>query len=236
MSISTPQRQRLHETVVSSVLDHINRMGLKPGDALPSERELAKTMAVSRNVLRQGFSVLEERGIIVTRQGAGRYLRDVAVPGADGPETSPILEVSSIADILEARMLLELEVVVLACQRRTRTEATRLNEFAQELRSWSDNLRFHTALAACTHNFMLERLVREQAQLLGDLRQRQHYRRTENRDLALDEHIEIAAAVTSRDEGRARSVMARHFDVTRRAIFGAGVDDRLDGEEEPLGL
>lgn len=83
-----------------------------------------------------------------------------------GPAT---LEVASIADVLEARILLEEQIAVLACQRRTGEEARRLLALADRLVSWQDNLAFHCGIAATTHNFMLERLVHQQALLLEEL-------------------------------------------------------------------
>lgn len=219
---SRAPRRRLHETVVDAVLAYVARENLQPGHALPTERELAREMKISRNVLRQGFSVLEERGLIVTRQGAGRFLRDVPLDPMIAPPSKARLEVASIADVLEARIMIEGEVVALACQRRTRAEAAELNRMAHQLGEWSQNVEFHTAVAAATHNFMLERLVREQAQVLGDLRQRDYYRSPESQQVALDEHIVIAAAITSRDEEQARRVMQRHLRATHQAIFGDG--------------
>lgn len=214
------RRRRLHETVVDSVLAYIRHHDLQPGQALPTERELARAMKVSRNVLRQGFSVLEERGLIVTRQGAGRFLRDAPAATSE-PLVADSLEVASIADVLEARIMIEVEVVALACQRRTRAEADELMRLARKLGTWTHNIQFHTAIAAATHNFMLERIVREQAQVLGDLRQREHYRTPESQEVALREHTEIAGAVMSRDEDLARRLMQRHLRATHQAIFGS---------------
>lgn len=226
MSVAPAQRQRLYETVVENVLAYIEEKRLRPGEALPPERELAQAMNVSRNVLRQGFSILEERGLVVTRQGSGRYLREITASAALTDDLAPGLEIASIADILEARTLLEVEVVALACERRTREEAMELTHMAVVLTSWSDNVKFHTAIARASHNFMLERLVREQAQLLGDLRQRDYYRWSRR---AVDEHVEIAGAILSRNKDQARRLMQVHFRETRGAIFGP---DRADTSED----
>ena len=63
----------------------------------------------------------------------------------------------------------------LACQRRTNEEAQNLSILSRRLTSWEDNVAFHGAIAACTHNFMLERMVREQVDLAKELRQRDYY-------------------------------------------------------------
>lgn len=204
-------------SIVDRLLDVAAAADLQPGDPLPTERALAEELGVSRNLIRQGFSVLEERGIVVSRRGAGRYLRQVS-GGVGWNQSMPRLEVSSIADVLEARMLLEEQVVVLACQRRTREEASALCDAADRLESWEDNVEFHVALAGATHNFMLERLVREQANLLGELGQRSHYDSPRELRRMRAEHGEIAAAVTARDQETARSLLHDHLERTRRVV------------------
>lgn len=72
-ALRVPPERRRYERVVDSLLELIESRGLGPGDAMPTERELADLFGVSRNVLRQAFSVLEERGLLSTLQGSGRY-------------------------------------------------------------------------------------------------------------------------------------------------------------------
>lgn len=204
--------------IADRLLEVVARGDLRPGDPLPTERRLAADLGVSRNLVRQGFSVLEERGIVVSRRGAGRYVRQVSGSLDSQSQSKPPLEVSSIADILEARMLLEDQVAVLACQRRTRKEASKLCEDANRLESWEDNVDFHASLAAATHNFMLERLVREQADLLGELHPRSRYKSPRELRRMRIEHGEIAAAVAARDEAAARSLMHDHLERTRRVV------------------
>lgn len=223
-------RKRLHDTVVDALLQYVENASLKPGEALPPEREFAQTLGVSRNLLRQGFSVLEERGLIVTRQGAGRFLRDTSQPFIGPIKPAQQLELASIADILEARTLIEVEVIGLACQRRTRDEATELISLAGQLTSWEHNARFHQAIAAATHNFMLERVSLGLAEILGDLHQRDYY----NSPDAAREHMDIALAVMHRDEREARELMRQHLTATKQAILRHGTSESndVDGQSE----
>jgi GntR family transcriptional regulator, transcriptional repressor for pyruvate dehydrogenase complex len=228
MSAVTPAPPLFH-SVIDRIIELITAGGLRPGDALPTERELAARLCVSRNVLRQAFRVLEERGLIVTRQGSGRFLRELP---ADGAQRSAAqrdrLERASIADVLEARSLLEQEVVVLACQRRTSGEAEELSLLADRLDTWEDNLRFHRLVAGATHNFMLTRLVEEQVQLLNDLDQRGHYPRLASEAVPVrqrHEHARIAAAILDRDDRTARRLMREHVRYARDAVLNGGASD-----------
>lgn len=209
--------RRRFELLVDELLEFTESRGLQPGDALPAERELAAHFHVSRNVLRQAFGILEERGLLHSIRGSGRYLREA-------PDTATTLgprervEIASIADLLEARTLLEVAVAGLACERRTSGEAATLLEHAGRLEAWEDNLTFHCAVAATTHNFMLERLVRDQAELAGELQQRRRYDDPEELQRMRSEHQAIATAITAREAELAQTLMREHLIRTRRLL------------------
>lgn len=219
-ALQLPQERRRYEAVVDGILELVEARGLQSGQALPTERELAEVFGVSRNVLRQAFGVLEERGILRTKRGSGRYLRETA--GSAEPCTRPpSFEASSIADVLEARSLLEVQVAALACERRTAAQADALMVLAGRLASWEDNLAFHCAIAAATQNFVLEKMVRQQAEFAGELHQRKHYQDPDELDRMRAEHLDIAAAIASRDSETAQALVHRHLHRTRRVVFDA---------------
>jgi Transcriptional regulators len=68
---------RLYESVIDQIMDLVKRSELKPGDKLPPERELAEKLSISRNSLREAFRVLESRGLIKSKAGGGRYIREI---------------------------------------------------------------------------------------------------------------------------------------------------------------
>lgn len=209
--------------MVERLLAYITKEGLTAGAALPPERRLAQTFEVSRAAVREALGVLEQRGLVTARRGAGHFVRETAGSGTGAGPTS--LEVASIADVLEVRVFLEQYVAKLACQRRTREEARRLTALAGRLQTWEDNLAFHTAMAAATHNFMLEQLVRQQMELLGHLHQRDHYADGDQADLFAAEHRELAAAITARDEETALRLVRHHLGHTRHTLAEAlGID------------
>lgn len=231
MLLLPPERRR-YEAVVDSILELTETRGLRPGEALPTERELAELFGVSRNVVRQAFGVLEERGLIRTLRGSGRYLREGApqtgaLPEAGAHGSRTAVEIASIADILEARALIEVQVAGLACERRTAEQSAALAALAGRLTSWDDNLAFHCAIAAATQNFVLERLVKQQADLAGELHQRRHYQDADELERMRAEHQAIAAAIAARDSATAKELVRAHLNRTRRVIStgpGSGSD------------
>lgn len=212
------ERPRLIDQVLAGLLNQIQTNGLAPGDALPRERELAVRLGVSRSMIRQAFRVLEDRGIVESRQGSGRYLRAASSQDPDLPHA---LETASIVDILEARIILERNGVALACERRTMAEATIITQRARTLTSFRDNVAFHVAIASATHNFMLERLVRQQIELSDQLHQRGRYEDADAVNTMKAEHGAIAEAITNRDAAAASELMVAHLQQTSKAVLAA---------------
>jgi DNA-binding FadR family transcriptional regulator len=128
------------------------------------------------------------------------------------------LEKAAILDILEARELLEVQVVRLAAARVDEQRAETLRAAAEvSTGGWEANAAFHRALAAATGNFMLEHLVGLQLDLLSDIRQRAHYS-AESAEAGLAEHRAIAEAVVRGDADAAESAMRDHLAHTRKAV------------------
>lgn len=106
----------LYEEVVKELYKLIDEYQIKPGEKFPPERELVEKWQISRNVLREAFHVLESRGIVVSFQGKGRFLREIPknVMGVNKYDLlSKNLERCSLLEAFELRQLLELKVMEL---------------------------------------------------------------------------------------------------------------------------
>ncbi|MEU3786399.1 FadR/GntR family transcriptional regulator [Streptomyces sp900129855] len=225
MHFRAARSRRLYEDVVQQIIELIDSQQLQPGTRLPPEREIAKQISVSRNVLREAFRVLEERGIIISRQGGGRFVRAVDAKIRSTGDSVSTLEVATIVDALEARTLLEGQIVALACQRRTAEEGQRLRELAERGATWQDNVDFHVALANATHNFLLVRMVREQLDLLHELHQRDHYAIPEQGGYLHGDHVAIADAIVARDAPLAQQLLREHLGHTQESLEGIDPSD-----------
>src|SRR5881409_2007294 len=134
-----------------------------PGDRLPPERELAEQFGVSRVTVRDALRALEAMGLIEVRVGArGGAFVTVPTGSIVGQTMSDMMMMSAVTpeDIVEARLVVELGTVTLACARATDDDLARLREhchrsqealaagtYDREL-SWE----FHSLLAASIHN------------------------------------------------------------------------------------
>ena len=109
----------ISETVQKFLCDLIQNKNLKPGDPLPSERELAKWLEVSRTSVREALQTLSEKGIITKIIGKGAYVKKN--PFVEDRELSKSLmmsmDVNNSLELLEFRKAIEVEIAYLAPKR-----------------------------------------------------------------------------------------------------------------------
>lgn len=167
--------QRLHvpkmaEVIVDRLRRQIVRGELTEGEALPSEHELQERFGVSRPTLREAFRILESESLIAVRRGAhGGAL--VRVPNTDvaARYTAFVLEHrgTTLADLYEARIVIEPAAVGLLAAKRTDDDLARLREalvqhdalIDQPQRSIRTHTAFHALLVELTGNQTLHVLV-----------------------------------------------------------------------------
>src|ERR1700752_2365451 len=97
----------LYEGVARTLVELIRTEGLEPGQRLPSERDLARRLGVSRVSVRQGLTVLRLNGLVEIRRGDGAYLR--RAPADTPPTLAPGLvgDRSQLPAVMEVRQALE---------------------------------------------------------------------------------------------------------------------------------
>src|SRR5579859_2841881 len=116
-SLRAPDRRRLYEQLADRLLDYVEVTGLTVGERLPSERDLAEALQVSRASVRQATVALEVRGTLEVRHGDGIYLR--SMPDDSGHLMELMTRRHRLPAILEAREALETQLAALAATRRT---------------------------------------------------------------------------------------------------------------------
>lgn len=215
------------EEVVTQLREMIQHGELRPGDRLPPERDLAKTLGVSRPTLRAGIRSLAAVGVLQSRQGAGTFVVD-----AEGPpslDSSPLRLMAALhgftpAEMFEARLSLEMAIAGLAAERAT---GDQMASIAEELAGMYGSLdepeqyllhdmRFHQTIAAASGNGILTALMNMVATILYDVR-----RKTVNRAHDLKEsaemHRQIYRAIRDRKPEDARLAMRDHLLLAQKA-------------------
>ena len=78
MSFTTIKRESTLEVIVQQIKDQIKKGILKPGEKLPSERELASLLGVSRTSVREAIKALSFSGYLEVIQGKGNNVLDMS--------------------------------------------------------------------------------------------------------------------------------------------------------------
>jgi GntR family transcriptional regulator, transcriptional repressor for pyruvate dehydrogenase complex len=218
----------------SSIADQIRQAivtgKLEQGERLPPERELAEQFGVSRVTVRDALRALEAMGLIDVRVGA-RGGAFVTIPSGAivGQTMSDMMMMAAISpeDIVEARLVVELGIVTLACARATDDDLERMHSLSERAagalraKTYTRELSwdFHALLAQAAHNGAIDGLAQSfrSSLSLHPIRTREGaaaFART------VEEHNRILAALKRRDGATARREMAHHL------LRGTNLDKR----------
>lgn len=210
--------RRLYEDVISQIEANISSEQLMPGDRLPSERELAEKVGVSRGTLREAFRILERQGMITARPGGGRYVKKLPDGRMDRDRILLNLETAAMLDLLEAREVIESRIVELACARATRADLEAIersmavikNSDAESGKVLDRDNDFHLAIAEATHNIVFVGIVELNLDLLFQIRLKTSSMPGRANQIA-EEHRSIFKAIKQRDVNKAKETMLNHL-------------------------
>ena len=213
---------------VRLLLDHIQESGLKGGDRLESERELAKILGISRPSLREAIQILQVQGRLVVKHGIGIFVLDEE----EGGRLRDSLKAAQhrIEELFQMREILEAPAVEWAAERRTEEQLMDMKRAAQALNVAIaenpidfDNVRkldmeFHLTIVRSAQNHFLN-------QTLGTL-QEIMFKSMDNTlklpgriDASEHEHGVILEAIERQDPLAARLMIIQHIHNARDAWF-----------------
>lgn len=208
-------RTRLYEQVAGQISAWIGDNGLRAGDKLPPERELAQRLGVSRATLSQALVALEVVGVVTVRHGDGT----VVTRSTAGPRIGEAIRAHAdrIPEIIDTRDALETKLAALAAQRRTEEDLARidgaLGAMAADIerggRGMEGDELFHAAVTAAAHSDLLARLMSEIGELVRETRLESLSQPGRPRD-SLAGHTAIAEAIRAGDPTAAAAAMHAH--------------------------
>lgn len=228
MDVEPIKSTRIYEAIVRQIRGMIAEGRLKSGDRLPPERELAEKFVVSRTSVREALRALESLGLVEIRAGEGTFVREVSVESLIQPLALVVAsQREAIAELFEARRLLEPIIAGLAATRATaeeREEMERiLDEQAREVGLGGTGIvqdaRFHVALGAAAHNRAITRIVNAIMDLLAQSRE-ESLSMPGRPERSHQDHRQILAAIAARDADAAREAMRDHVVAVEALVFG----------------
>jgi GntR family transcriptional repressor for pyruvate dehydrogenase complex len=218
-----PVVQRNPEPISSEVtrrlLDYLISGQVKPGERLPSERQLAETLGVGRSHVRQAVKSLTVLGLVDARQGDGTYLKRTDSPLLPlAIEWGLLLGAKRSQDLVEARAELEILLAGLAAERRDEASLAELRECVEIMQRTKDNdefvradVAFHLAIARSTGNQSLYQIMKSIRSLMQVWIQRVAYA-PGTRPATWAEHAAVFQAIEVRDAAAARQAMIGHME------------------------
>ncbi len=226
--------RKLYQQVASAVAESIRRGDFRPGQRIPSERELADEYKVSRPTIREAMIALEVLGVVRSRQGSGIFVSDT--PPGDVPMIG--LDIGAF-ELTEARRLFEGEAAALAAisiddaqlaQLETLIESME-RENRERVSGEHADREFHLTIARATRNSAVVDVVES----LWDARYRsplcKHMldrARSVGVQPRIDEHQDILAALRQRDPQAARRAMRDHLGRVIEGLLHATETDALE--------
>jgi GntR family transcriptional regulator, uxu operon transcriptional repressor len=222
------------QQVAQLILSEVARARLVAGSRLPTERQLADDLGVTRTTVRHALALLAASGLVSREVGRGTYLR-AAAESLDGDaeqvdgSRSGINDVGP-ADVMAVRRLLEPQAMPLVVARATARDFEEMDrclaggdaaETYPDFEAWDHAL--HLGIIAASHNPLLIRLyapveAARGGQLWGDLKRRADSRL--RREQYRGEHRAIVAALRARDSSGAAEAMRRHLASVEANLLG----------------
>ena len=223
--------KKLSEEIVSQIKDLIGQGTLKPGERIPSERELAAFLGVSRPSVREAIMVLEAMGFLESRQGGGTFVRSLTEVSMADPLASMVerRDPRMLHALTEVRMGLETWSAYLAARRAEDSEINRLRELYEVMAEqaatggWDPEIdaEFHLTITAATHNTIQIHVLNTIQTLfqttimvaLGEFYSKEGYV-----ELLLNHHHDIYRAIADHDPERARQKMMEHLSLVEEKL------------------
>lgn len=213
--------REIERQIESLILEGI----LRSGDKLPGERELSKSFNVSRPIVREALSALEERHLLIAKHGGGTYVADVIGTVFAKPVVDLIgSNLKAKSDYLEYRREVEGITAAMAAQRATSADKVLLERIMEQMHEAhrADNpqlearvdVEFHSTIGECAHNIILLHTLRSCYRLLSDdvfYNREKIYGGAGTRDVLLDQHKSIYDCVIAGDADAACKAARDHI-------------------------
>ncbi len=220
------RRNKVYEEVAQQI-ERLILKKLRPGDKLPSERELAEMLRVSRSSIRDAIRSLELMGLVEPRQGAGTIVREVSSELLANPFANALKRRRElVSELLDFRKMLERPLGARAATHASADEIAEMEEILrrQEQKqvrgdaAVAEDAEFHYSVALASGNSVVLKVLDILMDLLRDTRERSL--QVEGRpQKSLAGHRRILTAIKRHDGEAAKSAMRRHIEDVEEIVL-----------------
>ena len=220
------RRNKVYEEVARQI-ERLILKKLQPGDKLPSERELAETLGVSRGSIRDAIRSLELLCLVEPRQGAGTIVREVTADALVNPLANMLVrQREQVVELMDLRKVLEPPLAGRAATHASSEEISELEEILerQEAKLNKGNLAiaedsdFHYTVALASGNTVVLKLLDVLMDMLRDTMERS-LQLAGRPQKSLAGHKRILGAIKRRDAEAATAAMRRHIEDVEEIVL-----------------
>ncbi len=220
--------KKISEEIVKQLRGLIFGGKLQPGEKLPPERELAKSLNVSRPPLREALNTLQGMGIIEIQQGNRSFVRPITTRSIYDPLVSYSKESpQNILQVFEVRKYLDIGAVSLAAERATPKQIMKLEKLVDQLEDdlkkgrlgAKTDLDFHMEIVKITGNHVYHHLV----STVYDLLQEEYriawggiFNNPESKKVLLEQHKKIVSTIKMNNPQEGRRSAREHLDYAEK--------------------
>ena len=228
--------KNIHSTALHQLEDLIVEGMFKPNEKLPSERELATQLNISRPTLRTAIKELEKQDLLKSKRGEGTFVNNFLGDGINKPLMHLFNNHSKAAvDFMEFRYAVEGEASYQAALRATKYDKDILKILMEKMLKAHEHedpdeeakvdIAFHLAIVESSHNILQLHIMKSLFSLLNEgifFNRTVLYFRPGNRSLLLKQHESVFRAIIAGDPKKSKKAMQTHVSYAREGIIELG--------------
>ena len=222
--------RKISDDIIEQFKDMLAKGEITQGDELPSERELAESIGVSRPPLREALNTLQAMGFIEIKPRSKIIVKSVAPKSLEDP-LSILLEddIEKVFELLDIRRELEVWAACKAAERSNSEDIERLKLIIHHdqtnLKSDRNDAKtdadFHVAISIAAHNTVLSHMMAFCYNLLWNsqkIARKRIFKKEGNRKVIAEQHSQLFEAIRDRDCKRASAAARKHIDFVEREL------------------
>ena len=229
---------KTYERIIEHIRGEISAKKLRPGDRLPPETDLARSLGVSRPTVREALKVLEALNVLESSTGptGGTFVKSLDDAGVAEYLTDSITllldtDELTLEELWSAREAIELRSVGMAAARRTEQDLATMwriieSDEYKDYEAYFPDITFHRAIASASKNRLLSLFMLSIHMTIRTLAER--YILPEAKQVSQSQHRLLYEAILEQDGALARMRMKEHlqmaYEVYRQAVPKTMVD------------
>jgi GntR family transcriptional regulator, transcriptional repressor for pyruvate dehydrogenase complex len=243
--LSPLKNERKSEHISKIILKYIEHNKLEPGQKLPSENELSKTLNVSTRSIREAFKILEARGFIEIMHGKGAFYIDRGYYKYIESLTASLnfnqKKDSILLNLNEVRKIIETAIIEKVAVRRTDEDITKLRDIIEKLVSSVKkhdidsynyyDAAFHKAIIDCSDNEILSIFYDGLLSMLLESFRMTGYAYV-NTEESAENHSRMFQAIERRNPQEARRLVEEQLNKTEATLMRLIAEDKLQEDAE----